>query len=164
MYALRLTIEGATEEEQRKGLAAASAVFERVGVHPDVAVEGWWQLQGWDLRGFQDSLNDEDSRNASIWLEAEEAAIAACCENWPESKKKSISGGLELLDSESFKSRKEADGTWTIYRPLTGDPVSIVDGGPLTGLDEHEAEEALDMLDEEIIKAEALPNEPKAEV
>jgi len=158
MYALRLTIEGATEEELRKGLAAARAVFEREGVHPLVAADGWWALQGWDEGGFQDSLNDEDSGNASIWLEAEEAAIAACCEGWPESRRRPGIGGLELLDSERYQSRKEADGTWTIYRPVTGEPVSTIGGGPLTGLNEHEAEEVLDLLDEGAIEVEPLAN------
>lgn len=84
---LKLNIPGATGEELRKGLAAARKVFDAAGVHPMDAAAGWWELEGWDIGGFQGKLSEEDDKNAAVWAEANEAARDACCEGWDEAKK-----------------------------------------------------------------------------
>ena len=35
-----------------QGLAAASAVFIKAGIHPETAASGAFELEGWDIRGF----------------------------------------------------------------------------------------------------------------
>lgn len=84
---LKLNIPDATEDELRKGLAAARRVFDTAGVHPVAAAEGWWALEGWDDSGFASEISEEDDANAAVWADAQEAAIAACCEGWDESRK-----------------------------------------------------------------------------
>ena len=81
---LRITVEGATKEEVRRGLNAALAVFDKANMHPLTAAEGRFALEGWDIQGFpEDGFSDEESAAASVWMEAEQAAIDACCANWP---------------------------------------------------------------------------------
>lgn len=157
MFALKLTIEGATEQEMRKGLEAARVVFEKAGVHPLIAAEGWWKLQGWDDGAPDESLTEEDSRNAAIWLDAEDAAIEACCKGWEE-ERRPVSGVLQMIDTERFATRREEDGTWTILDPLTEEPVRTLGGGELSGLDDDEMEEALELLEEGLIEREDAPD------
>lgn len=156
MYVLRLTIEGATEDEMKKGIDAAKAVFDKAGVHPAIAADGWWAMQEWDEGGFAYPLSEEDHRNGDIWLEAEKAAVNACCDGW-EANHKPYLGALELVNTEGINKRREEDGTWTVYNTFTGEPVATVGGGKLTGLDEHEAEDALDLLDEGVIEVKREP-------
>ncbi|WP_309086000.1 hypothetical protein [Chelativorans sp.] len=157
MYALTLKVEGASDEDIRRGLDAAGAVFEEAGVHPAEASEGFFAMEGWDIGGFKGDLDEEASRNADIWLKAQEAAVKACCEGWDESRKP-VSGDLELIDTERYEKRRADDGSWMVYNTFTGKPAQAVGGGPLLGLNEEEADELLSLIDEGMIELEPRPD------
>lgn len=95
---LLLTVEGATEEELKRGAEAALAVFDDTGIDPVTAFEGMSALEGWDIKGFPaGGLSDEESKAASVWLDARQAAIEATCAEWPEDRRRNANGVLELL-------------------------------------------------------------------
>ncbi|MER9437152.1 hypothetical protein [Mesorhizobium sp. M7A.F.Ca.US.010.02.1.1] len=82
---LRLEITGASPDEQQRGIEAARAVFAAAGISAEQAADGMFALEGWDDANFQDDeapTEDEDAA-ASIWMDANKAAVAACCANWP---------------------------------------------------------------------------------
>ena len=85
---LRLNVESATHQEIERGIAAAEAVFARAGITALQGAEGLFALEGWDIKGFpeDDKPTEDDDRAATVWLEADEAAAAACCADWPEEK------------------------------------------------------------------------------
>ncbi|MER9301943.1 hypothetical protein [Mesorhizobium sp. M0496] len=41
-------------------------------------------LDGWDIKGFpeDDKPTEDKDQAATVWLEADEAAAAACCAGW----------------------------------------------------------------------------------
>lgn len=59
MY-ITLTVEGAKPEEIARGLDAAQAVFDRAGVTPDRAAEARFNVEGWDIRGFDDDISGDE--------------------------------------------------------------------------------------------------------
>lgn len=78
MWVLKIKMKLATSEEIQDALNAAEAVFIREKVHPVNGMNGYWQLEAWDDRGFPDDdpdYTEEDARNADVWLKAEEAAL-----------------------------------------------------------------------------------------
>jgi hypothetical protein len=82
---LRLEIKGASPEEQQRGVEAAKVVFAAAGISAEQAADGMDALEGWDDASFPDDeapTEDEDAA-ASIWMDANKAAIAACCADWP---------------------------------------------------------------------------------
>lgn len=85
---LRLNIEGAAPEELARGVAAAEAVFAHAGITALQGAEGLFALEGWDIKGFpeDDQPTEHEDQAASVWMEADEAATAACCAGWPEDK------------------------------------------------------------------------------
>ncbi|MFU0507925.1 hypothetical protein [Pseudaminobacter sp. NGMCC 1.201702] len=97
MY-LHLSIEGASTAELRRGLDAAKAVFEKANMHPQTAAEGRFALEGWDIGGFEGELSTEDSKAADVWMEADHAAIEACCADWPADRARPYEA-LQLLSS-----------------------------------------------------------------
>lgn len=85
---LRLVIENASSEELARGVAAAEAVFASSGVSVDDPVNGMFAVELWDMKGFPDDgqPSQEEDAAASVWFQAERAACAACCADWPEDK------------------------------------------------------------------------------
>ncbi|TPK61149.1 hypothetical protein FJ930_27860 [Mesorhizobium sp. B2-4-15] len=83
---LRLNIEGASSDEIAHGIAAAEAVFARAGISAEAAADGMFALEGWDIQGFPDDeqMSEEEDEAASVWMEANKAAIDACCACWLE--------------------------------------------------------------------------------
>lgn len=60
---LRLDIEGASREEQQRGITAAEAVIAAAGISAEEAADGMFALEGWDDAGFSDDAEpskDED--------------------------------------------------------------------------------------------------------
>jgi hypothetical protein len=55
---LKLSVPTATKEEIERGLAAACAVFVKAGVHPETAASGAFELEAWDIRGFEGHISD----------------------------------------------------------------------------------------------------------
>lgn len=104
---LQLNVEGASEQEEMRGLEAAKKVFDKAGVDPLTASAGMFALEGWDIAGFPEegehALSAEDQAAADVWLEANEAAMNACCEGWDPSRP--TEGELELIftDEEAEK-------------------------------------------------------------
>jgi hypothetical protein len=96
MY-LSITIDGATKDEITKGLAAAKAVFDQAGVTPLDAAEGRFAVEGWDIGGFVGEISDRDLDMHSVWLEAETAALEACCAGWDEARRPK-SPRMEILE------------------------------------------------------------------
>ncbi|MRX33241.1 hypothetical protein [Aminobacter sp. MDW-2] len=99
---LHLKIEGVSPEDKQRGIAAAEAVLHAAGMTADRACAGMWALECWDDDGFQGELSDEDSKAARVWLDAEAAAIDACCVGWPEDKKPGMSSLEYYRDGESL--------------------------------------------------------------
>lgn len=86
---LRLTIDGASLEDIQRGIAAAEAVFKASGVSAQEAAGGMFALEVWDDAGCQGDFTakqPEDARAAGVWMDAGEAAVAACCTGWPEDR------------------------------------------------------------------------------
>ena len=83
---LKLSIPTATKEEVERGLAAACAVFVKAGVHPETAASGAFELEGWDVRGFEGDIPDGAFEAALVWGQAERAAEEAACAGWSEER------------------------------------------------------------------------------
>lgn len=96
MY-ITITIAGATPEEIARGLTAAQAVFDRAGVTPLRAAEARFNLEGWDIAGFDGAISQDDLDLAGLWDEADQAALGACCAGWDEARKPETAQ-LELVD------------------------------------------------------------------
>ncbi len=79
MWVLKIKMDLASKEEIQEALNAAEAVFVRENVRPVDGMHGYWEMEGWDDRGFPENdpdYTDEDARDADVWLTAEEAALA----------------------------------------------------------------------------------------
>ncbi|TPN50219.1 hypothetical protein FJ976_16075 [Mesorhizobium sp. B1-1-9] len=82
---LRLEIKGASPDECGRGIEAAEAVFATAGISAEQAADGMFALEGWDDASFapdEEPAAEEDGA-AGVWMEANKAAIAACCADWP---------------------------------------------------------------------------------
>ncbi|TJV19718.1 hypothetical protein [Mesorhizobium sp.] len=82
---LRLEIENASPEERERGIEAAEAVFATAGISAEQAAYGMFALEGWDDASFapDEEPTAEEDGAAAVWMEANKAAIAACCADWP---------------------------------------------------------------------------------
>ncbi len=81
-----LHVEGATEEELARGVAAAEAVFERAGIQPWRGALGVYEREMWDRTDFDEATTPTgmDREAAEAMREARDAALKACCEGWSE--------------------------------------------------------------------------------
>ncbi|MER9625083.1 MULTISPECIES: hypothetical protein [unclassified Mesorhizobium] len=54
-------------------------------ISPEQAADGMFALEGRDDASFaaDEEPTDEEDDAASVWMDANKAAIAACCTNWP---------------------------------------------------------------------------------
>ena len=78
---LGLRCEGATADQVAYGIAAAMDVFEAAGVTPEQGAEGIAAREWWDINGFPEECSyygEQEERWASVWDEAEAAALRAC--------------------------------------------------------------------------------------
>lgn len=75
-------VEGSTPEQRARGVAAAQEVFKRAGVDPWDTAKAHFKRAGecLALSDAEDRLSEEEGRLAHLFDEAEEAALAACCE------------------------------------------------------------------------------------
>lgn len=97
MNKLRLNLDEASPEEKARGIAAAEAVFEEAGISAEEAANGMFALEGWDDQSFSDDAEptESDDAAAAVWMEANKAALKACCVGWPEVPRELR---LELMD------------------------------------------------------------------
>ncbi|AZO00575.1 hypothetical protein EJ066_27560 [Mesorhizobium sp. M9A.F.Ca.ET.002.03.1.2] len=82
---LRLNVRGASDEEKQRGIEAAKAVFAAAGISAEQAADGMFALEGWDDASCPEDgepLEEEDNA-ATVWMDANKAAIRACCADWP---------------------------------------------------------------------------------
>jgi len=94
---------GATPEEKQRGLAAARAVLGRIGITAERAAEGSFTVEGWDDAGFppDQEPTEEVYVAAEAWWAADNAAIEACCEGWPDEKRYGVNGLGLIHDPET---------------------------------------------------------------
>jgi hypothetical protein len=83
---IELSIPTATKEEVERGLAAACAVFIKAGVRPDTAASGAFELEGWDIRGFEGDIPEGAFDAALVWGQARRAAEEAACVGWSQER------------------------------------------------------------------------------
>lgn len=83
---LRLNLNEASPEEMARGIAAAEAVFADAGISAEEAADGMFALEAWDDQSFpeDDEPTEADDRAAAVWMDANKAALEACCAGWPE--------------------------------------------------------------------------------
>jgi hypothetical protein len=107
---LRCTLK-ATVDEIVKGLAVAQAIFVKAGTDAYGAASAKLQRDRYaeyldkDGEISEDSMTDEEARVCMVWEEAEEAAIAACCEGWAV---KPTSAYLELAEIPAKELHKKS--------------------------------------------------------
>lgn len=110
---IAIRVEGAQPEEIVRGLLAAKNVFDKAGVTPDQAATARFVVEGWDIRGFTGKVPEEELAICTVWDEADQAAVQACCSGWDADKIPS-SADLELVGEPqrfSFTS-EEARSEW----------------------------------------------------
>jgi hypothetical protein len=98
---------------QRAGsdIAAAQAIFAKAGTTAYGAASARLRRDGYadyldeDGKISEDSMTNEEARVCMVWEEAEEAAIAACCEGWAV---KPTSAYLELVEIPATKPHPKA--------------------------------------------------------
>lgn len=84
MWALRITMPGASGDEIVRALMAAAEVFDKVSVTPFQAKHGMEQLEEWDDRGMKENdrrFRKKDDWRAGLWMKAEEAGRAVLSED-----------------------------------------------------------------------------------
>ncbi|CDX39513.1 conserved hypothetical protein [Mesorhizobium plurifarium] len=98
-----MNARGATPEEKQRGIDAAREVIERSGLTPEEAAGGSFAVEGWDDMGFppDQEPSEEEYTAAEVWWAASNAAIKACCEGWPDEKRRQVLGLQLLHDSET---------------------------------------------------------------
>jgi hypothetical protein len=94
---------GASPEEKQRGIAAARAVIESSGVTAEEAAEGSFAVEGWDDMGFPPDKepSEDEYAAADVWWAASNAAIKACCEGWPDERRRQVHGLQLLHDPET---------------------------------------------------------------
>ncbi|WP_027146107.1 hypothetical protein [Mesorhizobium sp. WSM3626] len=97
---LQLEIKGASPEEKQRGIEAAKAVLAAAGISGEEAADGMAALENWDDSIFDDdeAPTDDEDVAAAIWMDANKAAIMACCADWPSDAVPETYQFLELVD------------------------------------------------------------------
>jgi hypothetical protein len=93
---ITIHVGGAQPEEIVRGLLAAQEVFDKAGVTPDQAATARFVVEGWDIKGFPDPAPEAELAICTVWDEANQAAVTACCAGWTSDKVPS-SADLELV-------------------------------------------------------------------
>ena len=96
---LILQVEGASEEEIARGVAAAEAVLYRDGDIDLVAAMAANASRDFimlddDLQPIND-ITEEEHRLARLWEDALGAALDACCAGWPEQPRRGFWLGID---------------------------------------------------------------------
>jgi hypothetical protein len=85
-YRIVLNVEGATEEDLARGVAAAIAVFEKAGVDPWDGAYASHEMEWGDAT--QMTLTAQETENGSVYWNAIEVALQAACADLPDTSKK----------------------------------------------------------------------------
>ncbi|MEQ9152802.1 MAG: hypothetical protein RLO06_15095 [Parvibaculum sp.] len=137
MY-LTLQVDGAAPDEIVTGMLAAQAVFDKAGITPLEAAEARFEVELWDITYAKEVTVDPDNVEArteravdpdeseiseddaeclvlcTVWDEAEEAAIEACCASWGDGRRPGYAN-LRLIEA-----------------PLKEDPEAVTEPAPAT--------------------------------
>jgi hypothetical protein len=108
-YRFQMSVPGATEEQLKRGFDAAMQVFREKDVDPVFAACSHFKREGWDVSGnstrapsddFVDEYEptDKEMDAAEVWEQAQDAALAACCEGWGSIP--ADAGGFEMVPVE----------------------------------------------------------------
>ena len=82
-------------------------MFDKPGVIPDQAATARFVVEGWDIAGFPGKVSEAELTICTVWDEADQAAVAACCAGWAADKVPG-SADLELVTTpERFKFTSE---------------------------------------------------------
>ena len=73
---LSIVDSGANTEEIDRGVAAACAVFEKAGVSAEAAHAAQFKIAS------DEPVTNEETMQATVWAEADKAAVVACCKGW----------------------------------------------------------------------------------
>jgi hypothetical protein len=113
---ITIRVEGAQPEEIVRGMLAAQEVFDKAGVTPDQAAMARFVVEGWDIRGFTGKVPQDELAICTIWDEADQAAVQACCAGWPADKAPS-SADLELfLEPQRFSFTSEEERSEWLFQ------------------------------------------------
>jgi hypothetical protein len=113
---ITIRVEGAQPEEIVRGLLAAQDVFDKAGVTPDQAATARFVVEGWDIRGFTGKVPEEELAICTVWDEADQAAVRACCASWNADKVPS-SADLELVrEPQSFRFTSEEERSEWLFQ------------------------------------------------
>lgn len=81
---LCVNIEGATAQEQARGIQAALAYLAAQGLTPAAALEAVRKRDRWSGSSFRhDEPTDAEMAAADAWDEADRVAARSCCAHWP---------------------------------------------------------------------------------
>jgi hypothetical protein len=118
---ITIHVAGAQPEDIVRDLLAAQAVFDRAGVTPDQAATARFVVEGWDIRGFAGKVPEEELAICTLWDEADQAAVQACCAGWPADKVPG-SADLELVrEPQRFRLTSEEERSeWLFQTADTG--------------------------------------------
>lgn len=112
---ITMRVDGAKPEEIVRGLLAAQDVFDKAGVTPDEAATARFVVEAWDISGFVGKAPEAELAICTVWDEADEAAVAACCAGW-DSGKVPDSANLELVTPpQSFRFTSEEERTPELF-------------------------------------------------
>ena len=112
-FHITLNIEGATEEDLARGVAAARQVFEEAGVDPWDGAEASHNMEWGNSEDSEMSLADVDA--GTVYWAATEAALVAACENLSDTPKK-YDFGLRRKDDPPYQPGPEV---LEVVRPST---------------------------------------------
>lgn len=99
-----------------RGLLAAQEVFDKAGVTPDQAAMARFVVEGWDIRGFTGKLPEDELAICTVWDEADQAAVQACCAGWPADKVPG-SADLELVrEPQRFRFTSEEERSEWLFQ------------------------------------------------
>lgn len=113
---ITIHVAGAQPEDIVRGLLAAQAVFDRAGVTPDQAATARFVVEGWDIRGFAGKVPEEELAICTLWDEADQAAVQACCAGWPADKVPG-SADLELVrEPQRFRLTSEEERSEWLFQ------------------------------------------------
>ncbi|WP_143748397.1 hypothetical protein [Mesorhizobium carmichaelinearum] len=118
---ITIRVEGAQPEGIIRGLLAAQDVFDKAGVTPDEAATARFVVEGWDIRGFVGKVPEAELAICTVWDEADQAAVRACCTGWAADKVPN-SAELELVQKpQRFKfSSEEERSEWLFQTANAG--------------------------------------------
>ncbi len=118
---ITIRVEGAQPEEVMRGLIAAQEVFDKAGVTPDQAATARFVVEGWDIRGFTGKVPEEELAICTVWDNADQAAVQACCANWA-AEKVPDSADLELVrEPQRFRfTTEEERSEWHFQTDIPG--------------------------------------------